>query len=62
MKAQIIQLLQQLGTGLEYSYEDLEKISDISTENTIETIENNQIVEKRIDWTTLYGELGERKI
>lgn len=61
-----------LGTGTEYIWEEVHKISDISSENTEETItynfqnmneDINALVETRkFNWTKLYGKLYERKI
>ncbi|MBR1540510.1 MAG: hypothetical protein IJ629_05035 [Clostridia bacterium] len=53
---------QLCGTGPEYIYEDLETISEVSSQSTVESIEGNQMIEKRIDWTPLYGSLEERKL
>lgn len=57
------------GTGLEYIWEEVEKNSDIPPKDTIITLSNKTeeayLVEgRKIDWTSLYGELptGEYKL
>ena len=70
MKILNIQLLDILGTGSEYLWEELNKISDVSSEDTGEilnynltnmhTDENNTIIGRKFDWTSIYGELSER--
>lgn len=60
------------GTGTEYFFKEVDKISDISCEDTEETLiynlpnmndENKCKVEgRKFDWTRLYGKLGERRI
>lgn len=58
-------LLQVLhGTGTEYIWEETEKISNISSEETGKSVANNEnkTIEKEFDWTKLYGELESRRI
>ncbi|MBO5478894.1 MAG: hypothetical protein J6A04_04200 [Clostridia bacterium] len=60
------------GTGLEYIWKEVEKISNISSEDTKETLtynlpnmtndEHNTIIGRKFNWKPLYGELGERRI
>lgn len=54
------------GTGLEYIWEEVDKVSNLSWEETqVETSQNNQeavAFERKIDWTSLYGNLEERNI
>lgn len=54
------------GTGLEYIWEEVDKVSNLSWEETqLETSQNNQeavAFERKIDWTSLYGNLEERNI
>ena len=58
------------GTGPKYIWENIEKISNLSTLDTEEEIVlpdmtgNNQskVSARKFDWTDLYGELGERRI
>ncbi len=41
-----------------YVFKDLEKISDIDTKDTVETNKlSDECIEKRIDWTPVYGNL-----
>lgn len=52
------------GTGSEYIWEEVDKISNISSENT-EIIRRNtskDLIDREFDWTELYGKLEERKI
>ena len=59
------------GTGTEYIWKELDKISDISSESTEETLTYNLpsikegedyylIDGRKFNWTKLYGTLGER--
>lgn len=57
------------GTGLEFIWEEVKKISDVPPKDTITTLSNKTeeayLVEgRKIDWTSLYGELptGEYKL
>lgn len=57
------------GTGLEYIWEEVKKISDVPPKDTITTLSNKTeeayLVEgRKIDWTPIYGELptGEYKL
>lgn len=54
------------GTGLEYIWEEVDKVSNLSWEETqVETSQNDQeavAFERKIDWTSLYGNLEERNI
>ena len=72
-KIQSILLPDILGTGAEYIWQEVEKISDSSytdilskdTGEVITSIAENghdTIVEVKYDWTPLYGELNERRI
>ena len=63
MRIQILFFLDILGTGSEYIFKEVEKISNISSEKTvtIQNIDNSTII-KTFDWSILYGKLGERKI
>lgn len=57
------------GTGTEYIWEEVEKISDIESKNTVEDLvydpqnktenEHYTAIGKKCDWTKLYGELDE---
>lgn len=62
----ILEIVQQdlLGTGLEYIWEEVPKLSNIPSENTGLVTENNKekIIKKKYDWINLYGKLGERRI
>lgn len=72
MKIQKILLLAIHGTGLNYIWKELNKISNISSEDTEETLiynlsnmtSNKQytVNGRKFDWTSLYGELEERRI
>lgn len=59
----ILEILQQdlLGTGLEYIWEELAKLKNISSEDTVFTsIDNKENeIKKKCDWTNLYGKLEE---
>ncbi len=69
MKLQKILHLHILGTGAEYIWEELEKISDVSKNNTIEELvydlpnttdeESIKTSGRRINWEPLYGELSQ---
>ena len=69
MKLQKILHLHILGTGAEYIWENLEKISDISKKDTVEELvdnlpnmtgeENFKISGRKINWELLYGELSQ---
>lgn len=63
MKIQILLFLDILGTGSEYVFKEIEKISNISSEKTvrIQNVDNSTII-KTFNWSNLYGKLGERKI
>lgn len=60
------------GTGLEYIWEETEKISNISYEATEEDVifnmpdvtenENYKVTGRKFNWSKLYGTLGERRI
>ena len=61
-----ILLLDLRGTGLEYIWEEVQK-SNIGKESTIEPLiynlpEITENIGSKINWSNLYGELGERKI
>ena len=69
-KILIIPLLDILGTGTEYIWKEVDKISDISSESTEETLIYNlpSISEgedyfineaRKFDWSKLYGTLSE---
>lgn len=72
MKIQKILRLDLLGTGLEYIWQEVNKISDISSESTEENLiynlpnmnENEKfLVEgRKFNWTKLYGKLNKRRI
>lgn len=72
MRIQKILLLDLLGTGTEYIWEEVKKISNISSESTEETLTYNlpNIAEgdkyfvdgRKFNWTKLYGKLSERRI
>ena len=70
MKIQKILHLDLLGTGLEYIWQEVNKISDISSESTEENLIYNLsnmnekfLVEgRKFNWTKLYGKLNERRI
>lgn len=57
------------GTGSEYIWEEVEKISDVESKNTVEDLSYNNpnkieneyytAIGKKCDWTKLYGELTE---
>lgn len=59
----ILKILQQdlLGTGLEYIWEEVPKLSNIPSEDTgLYTVDNKEnIIKKKYDWTNLYGKLEE---
>lgn len=63
----ILETVQQdlLGTGLEYIWEEVPKLSNISSEDTGVFSEDSKekIIKKKYDWTNLYGKLenGEYK-
>lgn len=61
MKIQNILQHHIYGPGLEYKWEELNKISDISSENNLQNIEGDTI-ERIFDWTEVYGKLEERRI
>lgn len=58
-----------LGTGTEYIWKEVEKVSNIASEDTVETLKYNLtnmtedehciITGRKIDWTPLYGNLEE---
>lgn len=56
------------GTGVEYIWQELEKISNISSKDTVEVLKDNLMsmpintIAKKYDWTSIYGELEERRI
>ena len=68
-KTQEILLQDILGTGTEYIWKELNKISDISSESTEEILvynlpninenENYLIEGRKFNWTKLYGTLSE---
>ena len=62
----IQEIVQQdlLGTGLEYIWEETQKLANIPSEDTgLFTIDNKEnILKKKYDWTKLYGKLEERRI
>ena len=64
--AKILNIVHQdiLGVGLEFYYKELPKISNVATSETVEIEKYNEdsILENKIDWTSIYGEIGERKI
>lgn len=72
MKILNILPLDTLGTGLEYIWEEADKISNISSEDTEETLmynlpdidkdKNYTVIRRKFNWTPLYGKLGERRI
>jgi len=45
------------GTGLEYIWEEAPKLTNVSSEDTVIVDNKEKIIEKRCDWTNLYGEL-----
>ena len=51
-------LLHIFGPGVEYIFKDMEKVSDISNEDTV-NIENisEDTIKETLDWTEVYGEL-----
>lgn len=57
----ILEIVQQdlLGTGLEYIWEEVPKLSNISSEDTGVFSEDSKekIIKKKYDWTNLYGKL-----
>ena len=64
-------MLDILGTGAEYIWKELDKVSNISSESTEEPLNNlpeineeeNYLIEgRKFNWTKLYGTLGERRI
>lgn len=67
-----MQHLDLLGTGIEYIWKELDKISDISSEDTREELvynlpmmtenEHYIVIGRKFDWTPLYGILEERRI
>ena len=71
-KTQVTLLPDTLGTGTEYIWKEVEKISNITSESTEETSiydlpETNDdeqyfIDGRKFNWTKLYGTLGERRI
>ena len=72
-KIQKIQLLDILGTGTEYIWEEIEKNPNIAVEETIETLTYNlsdmteikdDVINSswKFNWSELYGELGERRV
>lgn len=71
-KIQNTLLLAILGTGTEYIWKEVNKISNISSENTEETLaynlpnmtekENYLVVGRKFNWTKLYGKLEKRRI
>lgn len=70
----ILKTLQQdlLGTGLEYIWEEVKRISNISSKDTEETLiynmpnmaEDKQITVngRKFNWSKLYGKLEKRRI
>lgn len=70
----ILKTLQQdlLGTGLEYIWEEVKRISDISSKDTEETLiynmpnmaEDKQLTVngRKFNWSKLYGKLDKRRI
>ncbi|MGN1300937.1 MAG: hypothetical protein ACI4U9_00125 [Clostridia bacterium] len=72
MKILNILPLDTLGTGLEYIWEEADKISNISSEDTEEALmynlpdiaedKNYTVIRRKFNWTPLYGKLGERRI
>lgn len=72
MKILNILPLDTRGTGLEYIWEEADKISNISSEDTEETLmynlpdiaedKNYTVINRNFNWTPLYGKLGERRI
>ena len=54
------------GTGIEYIWKELEKKSEIPSENTVEVLKDNlasipiNTVAKKINWLPIYGELDKR--
>lgn len=60
------------GTGVQYVWKELEKISDVSCESTVESLiynlpyanKDNQysVIGRKFNWISLYGELKERRI
>ena len=72
MKILKILLLDILGTGVNYIWKELNKISNINSENTEEILSynlpnnnensNNLVIGRKFNWTKLYGELQERRI
>ena len=70
-KIQATLLLDILGTGAEYIWKELDKVSNISSESTEEPLNNlpeineeeNYLIEgRKFNWTKLYGTLSERRI
>lgn len=60
MKLHQVLQLDLLGTGFEYVWEEMDKISNSSNKDSeINTSENN--IEIQIDWTETYGELESGK-
>lgn len=64
-------MLDILGTGAEYIWKELDKVSNISSESTEEPLNNlpeineeeNYLIEgRKFNWTKLYGTLSERRI
>lgn len=72
MKILKILLLDILGTGVNYIWKELNKISNINSEDTEEILSynlpnnnensNNLVIGRKFNWTKLYGELQERRI
>lgn len=60
------------GTGVEYIWKEEDKISNILSKDTEETLiynlpsiteeENYSVIGRKFDWTKLYGKLEERRI
>ena len=64
-------MLDILGTGAEYIWKELDKVSNISSESTEEPLNNlpeineeeNYLIEgRKFNWIKLYGTLSERRI
>ena len=50
------------GTGVEYIFKGMEKLSDVPYDETIKISTNGDTKNIEINWSRIYGELGERRV
>lgn len=58
-KTQNILLLDLVGTGFEYDWNEVPKLSNIAKESTVTRLagSNKNILKREFNWSNLYGEL-----